>query len=285
MSLTSKLILGDCRTTLTTLPDSFFQTVVTSPPYWGLRDYGFENQIGQEDSYQDYIKHLVEVFQEVKRTLKDDGTLWLNLGDTYVGTGHKKNLKDPKYGEGRNGQSVALNNKVEGFKSKDLMGLPWRVAFALQEDGWYLRSDIIWQKPNVLPEPVKDRPTRSHEFIFLLAKSKKYLYNHEAVKVPTLDGKGIRSLRDVWTVNTKPLPEAHFAVYPAELIKPCILAGSNERDWVLDPFNGSGTTGIVSLQNNRNYIGLESNEEYSTLAKKRILQETGIQSIILKEYL
>lgn len=282
MDLTSKIILGDCRESLKQLPDATIQTCVTSPPYWGLRDYGFEDQIGQEEDYKDYIKNLVDVFSEVKRALKDNGTLWLNLGDTYVGTGHKKDLRDPKYGEGRNGQSTALNNKVEGFKSKDMMGLPWRVAFALQEDGWYLRSDIVWHKGNVIPEPVKDRPTRSHEFIFLLTKSKQYLYNHEAVKQPTNDGKGLRSLRDVWNVNTKPLPEAHFAVYPNELIIPCIKAGSNAGDLVLDPFTGSGTTGIVSLLEGRNFIGLESNPEYADLAYNRILKETGFKTTIQK---
>jgi DNA modification methylase len=285
MNLEAKIIVGDCRETLKSLPDNFFRTVVTSPPYWGLRDYGFENQIGQELDYKDYIKNLVEVFREIRRTLKDDGTVWLNLGDTYVGTGHKKDLKDPKYGEGRNGQSVALNNKVEGFKSKDMMGLPWRVAFALQEDGWYLRSDIVWQKGNVMPEPVRDRPTKSHEFIFLLTKSKKYFYNQEAVKEPTADGKGTRNLRDVWNVNTKALPEAHFAVYPVELINPCIKAATEDSDWVLDPFNGSGTTGIASLNLGRNYVGLESNPEYVSLATNRILKESGVKAVTLKKYL
>lgn len=278
----SKIIVGDCRESLQSLPDGLFQTIVTSPPYWGLRDYGFEGQIGQEENYKDYIANLVDVFREARRTLKDDGTLWLNLGDTYVGTGHKKDLRDPKYGEGRNGQSTALNNKVEGFKSKDLMGLPWRVAFALQEDGWYLRSDIVWAKGNVMPEPVKDRPTRSHEFIFLLSKSKQYYYDQLAVKEPTTDGKGTRNLRDVWTVNTKALPEAHFAVYPIELINPCIKAATKPSSWVLDPFNGSGTTGIASLNLGRNYIGLESNPEYADLSYNRILKEANTESIIVK---
>lgn len=279
-----KIILGDVTKSLKSLDDEIIQTVVTSPPYWGLRDYGAENQIGQELNPDLYVETMVELFREIKRVLKNDGTVWLNVGDTYVGTGHKKDSKDPKYKDGRNGQSIALNNKVDGLKSKDMIGIPWKLAFALQADGWYLRSDIIWQKPNVLPSPVKDRPVSSYEHVFLLSKSKQYLYNYDAVKVPTTDGTGTRSLRDVWSVNTQPFPDAHFAVYPKELITPCILAGSNENDIVLDPFSGTGTTGIVALENNRNYIGFEINKAFAEMSIKRAKKELDKEFRVIKNF-
>jgi site-specific DNA-methyltransferase (cytosine-N4-specific) len=281
MDNSSEIILGDVRYALNNTPNSSIRTVITSPPYWGLRDYGSENQIGQEEHPDLYIENLVQVFREVKRILTDDGTLWVNIGDTYVGTGHKGNSKDPKNPEGRNGQTIALNHKVEGLKPKDMIGIPWKLAFALQKDGWFLRSDIIWNKLNALPSPVRDRPVSSYEHIFLLSKSRKYFYNHEAVKEPTVDGKGNRSLRDVWNVNTKPFKEAHFAVYPKELILPCVLAGSEIGDTIFDPFSGSGTTGIVALENGRNFLGVEANKEYALLAQKRILDETGTQTNII----
>lgn len=277
----SNIIVDDVRQALTNTPSQSVRTVVTSPPYWGLRDYGSSNQIGQEEHPDLYIENLVKVFRETKRILADDGTLWVNVGDTYVGTGHKGNSKDPKNPEGRNGQMVALNHKVEGLKPKDMVGIPWKLAFALQEDGWFLRSDIIWNKLNALPSPVRDRPVSSYEHIFLLSKSRKYFYDYEAVKEPTVDGKNTRSLRDVWNVNTKPFKEAHFAVYPKELILPCILAGSEKGDTVFDPFSGSGTTGIVALENDRNYLGIEANPEYAKLSEKRILSETGIKSQLI----
>jgi DNA modification methylase len=248
------------------------------------------------------VENLVEIFRDVKRVLKDDGTVWLNLGDSYVGTGHKGEHKDPKYSNGRNGQTTALNNKVDGLKSKDLIGIPWRVAFALQEDGWYLRQDIIWAKPNPMPESVKDRCTKSHEYIFLLSKKPKYFFDHVAMKEPatTKNGKprqfgasnqvgtlrndegrvfedtGLRNKRDVWFVSTKPYKGAHFAVYPTALIEPCVLAGSRPNDTVLDIFSGSGTTGVVALQNNRNYIGIEINKDYAELSEQRLTTEVGV---------
>ena len=275
---TAQILNGDVRQALAILPDQSVQTVITSPPYWGLRDYGSEGQLGQEDTPYEFVENLVEIFRDVKRVLKDNGTVWLNLGDSYVGTGHKGDYKDPKYSNGRNGQQIALNNKVDGLKSKDLIGIPWRVAFALQADGWYLRSDIIWHKPNVMPEPVKDRPTKAHEYVFLLSKSPKYLYDYEAVREDSLEGK--RHRRSVWSVRTKPFKGAHFAVYPTELIEPCVLAGSQPNDTVLDIFSGSGTTGVVSLANGRDYIGIELNPDYARLSEQRLTDEVGLYGTV-----
>jgi DNA modification methylase len=299
---TAEILNGDVRQALASLPDQSVQTVITSPPYWGLRDYGTTGQLGQEDTPYEFVENLVEIFRDVKRVLRDDGTVWLNLGDSYVGTGHKGGHKDPKYSNGRNGQTTALNNKVDGLKSKDLIGIPWRVAFALQEDGWYLRQDIIWAKPNPMPESVKDRCTKSHEYIFLLSKKPKYYFDHVAMKEPatTKNGKprqfgasnqvgtlrndegrifedtGLRNKRDVWFVPTKPYKGAHFAVYPTALIEPCVLAGSKPNDTVLDIFSGSGTTGVVALQNGRNYIGIEISKDYAELSEQRLTTEVGI---------
>ena len=299
---TAEILNGDVRQALASLPDQSVQTVITSPPYWGLRDYGTTGQLGQEDTPYEFVENLVEIFRDVKRVLRDDGTVWLNLGDSYVGTGHKGEHKDPKYSNGRNGQTTALNNKVDGLKSKDLIGIPWRVAFALQEDGWYLRQDIIWAKPNPMPESVKDRCTKSHEYIFLLSKKPKYFFDHVAMKEPatTKNGKprqfgasnqvgtlrndegrifedtGLRNKRDVWFVPTKPYKGAHFAVYPTALIEPCVLAGSKPNDTVLDIFSGSGTTGVVALQNGRNYIGIEISKDYAELSEQRLTTEVGI---------
>jgi len=247
---------------------------VTSPPYWGLRDYGEDNQLGQEETPEKFVENLVNVFREVRRVLRDDGTVWLNLGDSYCGTGHKGDTKDMfiSGGKARNGQSFALNNKVEGLKSKDLIGIPWRVAFALQADGWYLRQDIIWHKPNPMPESVKDRCTKAHEYIFLLSKSSKYYYDSEAIKY----GPENSNKRSVWTVTTKPYQEAHFATYPPELIKPCILAGCPEGGTVLDPFGGSGTTAQVANNLNRNAILCELNPEYVDIAKGRLHESLGM---------
>lgn len=261
----NQIMLGNVLDVLKELPDESVHCCVTSPPYWGLRDYEVEGQLGLEETPEEYVEKLVLVFREVRRVLRRDGIFWLNLGDSYVGTGHKGDWKDPKNVEGRNGQSVALNNKVAGLKSKDLVGIPWRVAFALQADGWYLRSDIIWHKPNAMPESVTDRPTKAHEYIFLLSKSEKYYYDQDAIREPYTDvkngssatfqredskrgvavdpkntyathrqdrvdnvyGHGGRNKRSVWTVATKPYKEAHFAVFPPELIEPCILAGTS----------------------------------------------------------
>lgn len=330
----NNLLIGDCRNILPSLPDKLVQCVVTSPPYFGLRDYGVEGQIGLEDSVEDYVNSLVNVFREVKRILKDDGTLWLNLGDSYAGSGKNRNkdgidyginqkYKDSKHKARRQGliKKTPLSGKL---KPKDLIGVPWRVAFALQDDGWYLRQDIIWNKPNVMPEAVKDRCTKSHEYIFLLSKSKNYYFDNEAIKeeASTFENRphGIvrnrvyeydsklnamnpkynmkrddkrdaikhsypqkrlnrkdssyditkRNKRDVWTVNTRPYTEAHFAVFPPALIQPCILAGSREGDIILDPFFGSGTVAEVAALFNRNWIGIDINEEYAPLYKKRL---------------
>lgn len=266
----SKIILGDCRTELDLLEEGSVQSCITSPPYWGLRDYGAgDDQLGMESSPEKYVANMVDVFRAVKRVLKPEGTLWLNLGDTYCGTGHKGDGKDPKHKEGRNWDNhKALNNKIEGLKKKDLVGIPWRVAFALQADGWYLRQDIIWNKPNAMPEPVKDRCTKSHEHIFLLSKSLKYYYDADAIAEVTADGS--KNKRDVWTINTQPYKDAHFATFPTKLIEPCILAGSQAGDTVLDPFTGAGTTGLVSVENGRNFVGVELNPDYKWLADKRI---------------
>jgi DNA modification methylase len=299
-----KHLQGDCREVLKTLPEKSINTCVTSPPYWGLRDYGVDGQLGMEPTPEEYVAHMVEVFAEVKKVLQDDGTLWLNLGDSYVGTGDKGDCKDPKYAEGRNGQKVALNGKVEGLKRKDLVGIPWRVAFALQSDGWYLRSDIIWHKPNPMPESVTDRPTKSHEYIFLLVKNEKYYYDHKAImekgsgRIPgnrnPQKGTGLkgfeirggllaaqqlpqdtRNKHSVWTIPTNPYSGAHFAVFPPELIRPCILAGCPAGGTVLDPFGGSGTTAMVAEQEGRNAILIELNPDYIELQKQRT-QQTSI---------
>jgi DNA modification methylase len=190
-----KIKQGNAIEALKAMPEQSVHCCVTSPPYWALRDYGVEDQIGQEETPEEYVDKLVHVFREVKRVLRDDGTLWLNIGDTYCGTGHKGGYRDPKYKEGRTGQGVALNNKIDGLKPKDLVGIPWMLAFALRADGWYLRSDIVWHKPNAIPESVKDRPTKAHEYIFLLSKSPKYYYDYEAIKEPAVS-EGHRVSRD-----------------------------------------------------------------------------------------
>lgn len=272
--LNTQLIHGDALKVLSDLPPESIRTCVTSPPYWGLRDYDSEGQLGQETHPDFFIDSLVEVFSSVRDVLTKDGTLWINIGDTYVGTGHKGAWVDPKNPKGRNGQSFALNHKVEGLKSKDMIGIPWKLAFALQKDGWYLRSDIIWEKPNAMPSPVTDRPVSSYEHIFLLAKSKQYYFNYESIMEESA-GKGPkRRNRDVWKINTKPFKGAHFAVYPKELVEKCIHAGSETGDTVLDPFSGSGTTGIAALNLGRNYIGIEANKDYLDLSKRRIKEET-----------
>lgn len=301
------LLQGHCLEVLRTLPAESVQTCITSPPYFGLRDYGCDGQIGLESTPDAFVSSLVDVFAEVHRVLKPDGTLWLNLGDSYNGASSNRT--------GQNGYNDRRTNRdkrfstggIDGLKSKDLIGIPWRVAFALQQYGWYLRQDIIWHKPNPMPESVTDRCTKAHEYIFLLSKSDRYFYDNEAIKEPVSDtslkraeygwncdrpstknasmgGTGIhtekmgtrfvnpsgRNKRSVWTVCTKPYKGAHFAVYPTELIRPCILAGSRPGDTVLDPFNGSGTTGFVSMEERRKYIGIDINDEYLAIADARI---------------
>lgn len=391
----NKIIQGDVIETLRSLPDGIVHTCVTSPPYWGLRDYGVAGQIGLEPTPEEYIEKMVEVFREVRRVLRDDGTLWLNLGDSYAGSGKGPSGKSAKVHATKDGRQTMNNRRgvPYGLKPKDLVGIPWRVAFALQADGWYLRSDIIWHKPNAMPESVKDRPTKAHEYIFLLSKSPKYYYDADAIREPLAETtverskyprfqnpknrkdvncgnpkteesaikrmlrRGKRNKRTVWTVATRPFKGAHFAVFPPDLIEPCILAGSpektcphcgapwkrvtvNERGFdenglcrgcgqprnkhkqgkksalraqawrddsasllddgalpcsapktigwkptcqcegndgsgrgvVLDPFFGSGTTGVVAAKHGRQWIGIELNPDYIEIAKRRLAE-------------
>lgn len=305
---THKIILGDCITGMKTLPDGCVQTCITSPPYFGLRDYGGgDSEIGQEDTVEGYVQKMVEVFREVRRILRDDGTLWLNLGDSYMSA--KNCAPPPQTQGGQRGMPsdfVPANRKDQkGLKTKDLIGIPWRVALALQADGWYLRQDIIWNKPNPMPESVEDRCTKSHEYIFLLSKKPHYYYDFEAIKEPLAESSvsrlqqniqsqtgstranggaktngnmkavgnlssGLKNKRSVWTVNAKGYKGAHFAVYPEDLIVPCVLAGCPQDGTVFDPFTGSGTTAVVALKNGRNYIGTELNPEYVQIAEERI---------------
>lgn len=348
------LYCGDNRTVLPLLPDRSVHCCVTSPPYFGLRDYGHEGQIGLEQTPDAYVAELVKVFREVKRVLRDDGTLWLNLGDSYAAGrgGTAMPAETLAGGVNGHGDETSMRGRLAqvpdnknpnatyqphrnagaiGLKHKDLIGIPWRVAFALQADGWYLRQDIIWHKPNPMPESVTDRCTKAHEYIFLLSKSERYCFDNEAIQEPSVDPKAteqryryefnvgakeangagrpdgasntagmknlqykgvpnhsfherraeglpdevspVRNKRSVWTVPTKPFPGAHFAVFPPDLIRPCILAGCPEGGTVLEPFNGSGTTMMVAKQNRRHAIGIDGSEEYCRLAAPRIAQQ------------
>ena len=258
----SALINGNSLSVLAEIPDNTFQTCITSPPYWSLRDYGIEGQIGLEQSLDDYIASLVAVFEQVRRTLREDGTLWLNIGDSYTSGGRTWRAPDKK----NPGRAMDIRPPTpDGLKSKDLIGVPWRIAFALQQSGWYLRADIIWNKPNCQPESVKDRPTRSHEMLFLFSKSEKYFYDHEAVRGPNE-----RNMRTVWDINTTPYREAHFATFPPTLVEPCLGLASRPGDLVLDPFIGSGTTGEVALKLHRRFLGIELNPDYIEIATKRL---------------
>ena len=312
----NKVYFGDCRDSMRQMVKDGIkvQTCITSPPYYGLRDYGVDGQIGNEQTPKEFIDNLVEVFACVWDILADNGTLWVNLGDSYYnyrpGKGQRvvaNSIASQKASEFEH--SAKRGNKLEGYKEKDLMGMPWRLAFALQDWGWTLRQDIIWHKPNPMPESVKDRCTKSHEYIFLLTKQSKYYFNNEAIKEKSLNsgkiislgeksmskgqakGKNInpsgngnsnfynvlenRNKRSVWTICTKPYSGAHFAVYPEELIEPCVMAGSRVGDIVLDPFFGSGTTGVVAQKLGRQYIGCELNQGYEQLQKDR-LQQTAM---------
>ena len=303
------ILYGDCRDTLKQF-DEQARTCITSPPYYGLRDYGGEeNQIGQEKTPEEFIDQLVSVFKEVRNVLTDDGTLWINLGDSYYNYRPGKGQSYPKQSVSKTNQDLPTQcnkrgNKLEGLKEKDLIGIPWMFAFAMRSDGWYLRQDIIWHKPNPMPESVKDRCTKSHEYIFLLSKNKKYYYDNEAIKEPVKQDWGTRNRtngkyhnsgsglsphsgltksydrknkRDVWSITNKPYKGSHFAVFPPDLITPCILAGSEKGDIVLDPFMGSGTTAMVAKQLGRDYIGCELHEEYSNLIDQRVPVEVVAQ--------
>ena len=311
------ILEGDCRESMRTLPYKSINCCVTSPPYFGLRDYGVEGQLGLEQTPDQYVAELVSVFREVHRVLKDDGTVWLNIGDSYASFRDGKATPDTTRGTslgtlvdtGKAKNRMASTFVNTPIKHKDLIGIPWRVAFALQADGWYLRQDIIWNKPNPMPESVKDRCTKSHEYIFLLSKSEKYYFDYEAIKEPATtppvsrnkaaegyqadyphgdrfsegervwgaDGK--RNKRSVWNVPLRPYKGAHFATFPMDLIEPCILAGCPVGGTVLDPFGGAGTTAIVSNNNDRDCILCELNPEYIDLAKNRIASEEKIKLI------
>ena len=300
-----KIHQGDCLESMEWMSDETVQCCVTSPPYFGLRDYGVEGQIGLEETPEQYVMKMVEVFREVRRILKPDGTLWLNLGDSYAGGGggnYSKSEKQTPHGE----HITNVRNKpgwldAAGMKPKDLIGIPWMVAFALRADGWYLRQDIIWHKPNPMPESVTDRCTKAHEYIFLLSKGPRYFFDSNAMREDAVKGAagssfnkgktaehqlgrsseaervedGKRNRRSVWTVATRPYKGAHFATFPPALIEPCILAGSRVNDIVLDPFMGSGTTAAVALQHGRQYLGCELNPAYKPLQDARIATSVG----------
>jgi site-specific DNA-methyltransferase (cytosine-N4-specific) len=258
----SAIIIGDARRVLAELPDRVFQTCVTSPPYWSLRNYHIAGQIGLESSLPDYIASLVEVFEQVRRTLRDDGTFWLNIGDSYTSGGRTWRAPDKK------NPARAMNVRPptpDGLKPKDLIGVPWRLAFALQDAGWYLRADCIWNKPNCQPESVKDRPTRCHEYLFLFTKSEQYYYDNQALRGPN-----DRNLRTVWDINTQPNKHAHEAMFPPKLVEPCLALGTQTGDLILDPFIGSGTAGDVALRMGRRFIGIELNPEYAADAERRL---------------
>ena len=316
------ILFGDCRETLCAFLPKSARTCVTSPPYYGLRDYGGEEkQIGLEQTPEEYIEQMVEVMSLVRDCLTDDGTLWLNIGDSYYnyksGTGEYAKQSFAKNRQDLPMKTPKRANKLKGFKDKELMGIPWMLAFALRKDGWHLRQDIIWNKPNPMPESVKDRCTKAHEYIFLLTKERDYYYDNEAIKEKAVGERwggntpinmnntkdtdnqfsGLtrqrkmvydkRNKRSVWTVNKKPYKGAHFAVYPPELIEPCILAGSEKGDIVLDPFMGSGTTAAVAKSLGRDYIGCELHEDYGNLIQKRVREyhpvpdpEVNIETIL-----
>ena len=259
------LLIGDAAATLVDVPDRTVQTVVTSPPYWSLRDYDTADQVGRNEPLPTFIKALVGIFAEVHRALADDGTLWVNIGDSYTSGNRGSRAPDKK------NPARAMNVRPptpEGLKDKDLVGVPWRFALAMQEVGWWLRSDIIWYKPNCQPESVRDRPTRSHEHIFLFSKSERYLYDIDSILGP--NG---RRLLDMWDINTVGFPGAHFATFPPELVRRCILIGSDKGDYVLDPFLGSGTTAAVAQANDRRFIGCELNPTYIHVVLERLNSE------------
>lgn len=254
----SLVLEGDVCEVLPRLPDASVQCIVTSPPCWGLRDYGIPGQIGLESSLAAYVRHLTNVLAEAGRVLKPDGVLWLNIGDGY--TGGNRGWRAPDKKNPNRAMSVRPDNPP-GLKDKDLLGVPWRLAFALQADGWYLRSDIIWHKPNAMPESVKDRPTRAHEYLFMLTRQEDYVYHPAEIAEEAEDG-GTRNRRTVWSINTAPNDSSHIASFPAELVEPCILGSSSPGDFVLDPFFGCGTVGVVCQRLNRRFIGIELNPAY-----------------------
>ena len=303
---------GDSLDVLSGMADESVDCCITSPPYWGLRDYGCDNQLGLEKTPEEYVANMVQLFREVRRVLKKDGVLWLNLGDSYAGSGiHQEHHANQSISQSAKRGCTNGVLVPSGLKPKNLVGIPWRVAFALQADGWWLRQDIIWHKPNPMPESVRDRCTKSHEYIFMLTKSARYYFDADAIKEPAADsskarlaqnvneqigservpfktngsmkavGGDYRNKRSVWTVTTKPYKEAHFATYPPDLILPCVKTAKPDAV-ILDPFFGSGTTGLVAVQNGRRYIGIDLNPEYCAIAAKRIDSELQ-QANIFKE--
>lgn len=266
LALTESTIFeGDALAVLERLPSNSCQCIVTSPPYWGLRDYDIAEQIGLEPTLPQFINSLRGIFREARRVLKDDGVLWLNIGDGFTSGNRRWRAPDKK------NPARAMSTRPdtpEGLKPKDLMGIPWRLAFALQDDGWYLRADIIWHKPNAMPESVRDRPTRAHEYLFMFTKSERYFYDRTAV----LEGNG-RNLRSVWSLHTQGFAGAHFATFPPTLVEPCIAASTRPGDFVLDPFFGSGTVGVVAEENNRRYVGIELNPAYVKIAADRLRED------------
>jgi len=315
---------GDCLESLRAMPAGSVQCCVTSPPYWGLRDYGHGDQLGMEETPDLFVANMVKVFAGVKRVLRDDGTLWLNIGDSYAGSWGNQGRKSERgtqrpingkmltpVHDGRYPDAGSNTGKIPdgaNFKAKDLVGIPWLLAFALRADGWYLRSEIIWAKPNPMPESVTDRPTKAHEQVFLLTKSPRYFYDADAVREAhagplhapgnikvdasrgdanrmeaTWGNPAGRNKRTVWTVSTQPFKGAHFATFPPKLIEPMVLAGSKPGDTVLDPFSGSGTTGMVALRHDRSYIGLELNPEYAELSRNRIRDDAPLLNTHLEE--
>jgi site-specific DNA-methyltransferase (cytosine-N4-specific) len=272
-----EIYLADVRAKLDEFPDGHFQCCVTSPPYWGLRDYDHPNQIGAELKVEDYIADLVAVFRKVRRTLRDDGTFWLNIGDAYTSGGRTWRAPDKK----NPGRAMSYRpDTPDGLKPKDLIGLPWRLAFALQADGWYLRSDIIWNKPNCQPESVKDRLTRSHEYVFLFSKSERYYFAQDPIKEPAVGNGGAKNRRTVWNINTEGYKGAHFAVFPPKLVELCVLSGAAAGTRVVDPFLGSGTVGSVCRRLGRACVGVEINPDYAALAIRRI-QAADFQPALL----
>lgn len=311
-----RILVGDCIEMMRTLPDQSVHTCITSPPYFGLRDYGVDGQIGLEASPREFIENLVAVFQEVRRVLRDDGTLWVNIGDSYAGSWGAQGRPQ---GKGQmSGRRVTSARQINahpvfqsgtgvrgsemGMKPKDLMGITWRLAFALQDDGWYLRQDIIWHKPNPMPESVRDRCTKAHEYVFLLSKSKQYYFDQASIAEDAIEPRGpgnvspvgalpgerptensnirgslhkigarpTRNKRSVWSVATHSFKGAHFATFPPDLIRPCVLAGAPRGGLVLDPFGGAGTTALVAMQEGRQSVICELNPEYAALARQRI---------------
>jgi DNA modification methylase len=312
------ILTGDCRELLATLPAASVDCCVTSPPYWGLRDYGHAGQLGLEATPAEYVASMVEVFRAVRRVLRDDGTLWLNLGDSYAAGKCGRDDEGPadlarraaEYGTGvpkaeAKGANGVARKAPPGLKPKDLVGIPWMVAFALRADGWYLRSDVIWSKPNPMLESVTDRPTKAHEYVFLLAKGERYFYDADAIRDRAVTGGRLdtfsgaskdaramgaarsgnerpgvkvvtadhRNARSVWTITSEPYDEAHFATFPQALARRCILAGSAKGGTVLDPFNGAGTTGVVAVKHERRYVGIELNPEYVAMSSARLERE------------